>query len=102
MSADQPAIDREQVPMPAEGLTVRDVRPARACYADRLGGPMVMEKNRCIVRFADRWVIINPGGGLTRDEPDVELAPHEATGLVDGRLADQARAGRQTGRADGR
>jgi hypothetical protein len=44
---------------------------------------------------------------MSADEPaiDTEQLPIElgqATGLVEGRLAEQARAGRETGRADGR
>jgi catechol 2,3-dioxygenase-like lactoylglutathione lyase family enzyme len=139
-------------------LTVRDVRRPRAFYADLLGGRVVMEENPCIVRLANSWVIMNPGGGLTPDRPDVERVPYEAssrvssfmnlrvadidgsrdwrargahvltapldrgaeircymrdpdgylieagqaTGLVQGRLAEQAPAGREAGRADGR
>ena len=95
-------------------LTVRDVRHARGFYADRLGGRVVMEETPCIVRLANCWVIMNPGGGPTPDKPDVERVPAmhdpdgylievgQATGLVEGRLAEQAPAGREAGRADGR
>jgi catechol 2,3-dioxygenase-like lactoylglutathione lyase family enzyme len=140
-------------------LTVRDVRRPRAFYADLLGGRVVLEENPCIVRLANGWVIMNPGGGPTPDRPDVERVPYETssrvssfmnlrvadseasyrdrrarrahvlaapldrgaeircymrdpdgylieagqpTGLVQGRLAEQAPAGRETGRADGR
>jgi catechol 2,3-dioxygenase-like lactoylglutathione lyase family enzyme len=139
-------------------LTVRDVRRPRAFYADLLGGRVVIEENPCIVRLANCWVMMNPGGGPTPDKPDVLLVPNEAssrvssfvnlrvadidgsrdgrargahlvtapldrgaeircsmrdpdgylievgqaTGLVEGRLAEQAAAGREAGRADGR
>jgi hypothetical protein len=94
--------------------TVRDVRRARAFYADVLGGRVVMEENPCIDRLANCWVIMNPGGGPAPDKPDVELVSSmrdpdgylievgQATGLVEGRLAEQAPAGREAGRADGR
>jgi hypothetical protein len=136
--------------------TVRDVRRARALYADVFGGRVVMEENPCIVRLANSWVIMNPGGGPTPDGPDVQRIPYEAsassfmnlrvadiegpadwrtrgahlltappdrsaeircsmgdpdghlievglaTGVVEGRLAEQAPAGREAGRADGR
>ena len=139
-------------------LTVRDFRRPRAFYADVLGGRVVMEENPCILRLANCWVIMNPGGGPTPDKPDVQLVPCEAssrfssfvnlrvadidgsrdrrargarfltaplnrsaeircymrdpdgylievgqaTGLVEGRLAEQAPAGSEAGRADGR
>jgi catechol 2,3-dioxygenase-like lactoylglutathione lyase family enzyme len=140
-------------------LAVRDVRRARAFYADVLGGRVVMEENPCIVRLANCWVIMNPCGRPAPDKPDVQLVPNEAssrvssfmnlgvarieasyrgwlvrgahfltapldsgaeircsmrdpdghlievgqaTGLVEGRLAEQAPAGREAGRADGR
>jgi catechol 2,3-dioxygenase-like lactoylglutathione lyase family enzyme len=140
-------------------LMVRDVRRARAFYADVLGGRVVMEENPCIVRLANCWLVMNPGGGPAPDRPDVERVPYEAssrvssfmnlrvadigasyrewlvrgthfltapldrgaeirgymrdpdgylievgqaTALVEGRLAEQAPAGRETGRTDGR
>jgi catechol 2,3-dioxygenase-like lactoylglutathione lyase family enzyme len=63
-------------------LTVRDVRRARAFYADVLGGRVVMEENPCIVRLANCWVIVNPDGGRTPDRPDVQLASDEASSRV--------------------
>ena len=108
-------------------LTARDVRRPRAFYADLLGGRVVIEENPCIVGLANSWVIMNPGGGPTPDRPDVERVPYEAssrvsslmnlrvadingylieagqaTALVQGRLAEQAPAGREAGRSDGR
>jgi hypothetical protein len=44
-------------------LAVRDVGRARASYADVLGGRVVTEESPCIVRLANSWVIMNPGGG---------------------------------------
>ena len=73
-------------------LTVRDVRHARGFYADRLGGRVVMEENPCIVRLAN--YMRDPDGDL------IEVG--QATGLVEGRLAEQAPAGREAGRGDGR
>ena len=63
-------------------LTVRDVWRPRAFCADLLGGREVMEENPCIVRLANSWVIMNPGGGLTPDRPDVERLPYEASSRV--------------------
>lgn len=56
-------------------LTVRDVASARVFYADVLGGEVVLEENPCIVKLANSWVIMNPGGGPTPDKPDVSLKP---------------------------
>ena len=58
MSGDEPAIDTGQLAGSDGALlithfpAVRDVRPARAFYADVLGGRVVMEENPCIVTIA--------------------------------------------------
>ena len=76
-------IDMEKLPAPTEGilvtqfLTVRNVARSRAFYADVLGGEVVMEENPCMVRLANTWVIMNPGGPPTPDKPDVTLVPNE-------------------------
>jgi catechol 2,3-dioxygenase-like lactoylglutathione lyase family enzyme len=73
-------------PTPGEGfvlthfLTVRDVARSRAFYAEVLGGEVVLEENPCIVKLANGWIIMNPGGGPTPDKPDVTLkAPEDPT-----------------------
>ncbi len=74
-------MNREDLPAPAEGLllthflTVRDVPRSRAFYAEVLGGEVVLEENPCIVKVANGWIIMNPGGGPTPDKPDVTLEP---------------------------
>lgn len=71
----------DDLPAPSQGLvlthflTVRDVASARVFYADVLGGEVVLEENPCIVKLANSWVIMNPGGGPTPDKPDVSLKP---------------------------
>lgn len=71
----------DDLPAPSQGLvlthflTVRDVASSRAFYADVLGGEVVLEENPCIVKLANSWVIMNPGGGPTPDKPDVSLKP---------------------------
>jgi catechol 2,3-dioxygenase-like lactoylglutathione lyase family enzyme len=81
-------IDFENVPAPTEGivvthfLVVRNVARARAFYADVLGGQVVIEENPCIVRLANSWVIMNPGGPPTPDKPDVTLVPNERSNEV--------------------
>jgi len=72
---------REDFPAPREGfilthfLTVEDVDRSRAFYADVLGGHVLLERNPCIIKLANTWVILNVGGGPTEDKPDVTLAP---------------------------
>jgi catechol 2,3-dioxygenase-like lactoylglutathione lyase family enzyme len=58
-------------------LTVRDVARSRDFYADIFGGRVVLEENPAIVKVANSWIIMNPGGGPTPDKPDVILAPPE-------------------------
>lgn len=56
-------------------LTVRDIPRARSFYTDILGGQVVLEENPCIVKLANSWLIMNPGGGPTPDKPEVTLQP---------------------------
>jgi catechol 2,3-dioxygenase-like lactoylglutathione lyase family enzyme len=84
----RPNIDFEDFPAPTEGivvtqfLTVRNVARARAFYSDVLGGQVVLEENPCIVRLANSWVIMNPGGPPTPDKPEVTLIPNERSNRV--------------------
>ena len=79
---------RRDLPAPTEGvlvtqfLTVRNVARARAFYSDVLGGQVVLEENPCIVRLANSWVIMNPGGPPTPDKPQVTLVPNERANQV--------------------
>src|SRR5262245_21532394 len=71
------------LPFPEQGLmlthflTVRDVARSRDFYADIFGGRVVLQENPAIVKVANGWIILNPGGGPTPDKPDVTLAPPE-------------------------
>ena len=88
MSDQRPNVDVENLPVPTEGilvtqfLTVRNVARARAFYSDVLGGQVVLEENPCIVRLANSWVIMNPGGPPTPDKPEVTLIPNERSNQV--------------------
>jgi catechol 2,3-dioxygenase-like lactoylglutathione lyase family enzyme len=88
LSDQRPNIDVENLPAPTEGilvtqfLTVRNVARARAFYSDVLGGQVVLEENPCIVRLANSWVIMNPGGPPTPDKPEVTLIPNERSNRV--------------------
>lgn len=71
----------EDLPAPVQGLvlthflTVRDVAVSRRFYADVLGGDIVLEENPAIVKIANSWIIMNPGGGPTPDKPGISLEP---------------------------
>ena len=49
-------------------FTTRSSRP-------NSGGQVVLEENPAIVKVANSWIIMNPGGGPTSDKPDTTLAP---------------------------
>ena len=72
---------QQDLPAPAQGLvlthflTVRDVAVSRRFYADVLGGEIVLEENPAIVKVANSWIIMNPGGGPTPDKPGISLEP---------------------------
>jgi catechol 2,3-dioxygenase-like lactoylglutathione lyase family enzyme len=58
-------------------LTVRDVAVSREFYADIFGGEVVLVENPAVVKVANTWIIMNPGGGPTPDKPDVTLTAPE-------------------------
>lgn len=76
-------VDRAALPAPEHGLvvthflTVRDVAASRTFYADVFGGEVVLAENPAIVKVANTWIIMNPGGGPTPDKPDITLRPPE-------------------------
>jgi catechol 2,3-dioxygenase-like lactoylglutathione lyase family enzyme len=88
VSEQTPYIDFENLPTPSEGflvtqfITVRSVDRARAFYSDVLGGEVVLEENPCMVKLANSWVIMNPGGGPTPDKPDISVVDYEPGNTV--------------------
>jgi catechol 2,3-dioxygenase-like lactoylglutathione lyase family enzyme len=76
-------MDFANLPAPDEGLlvtmfiTVRRVARSREFYSDVLGGSIVLEENPCIVKLANSWIIMNPGGGPTPDKPDISVVDYE-------------------------
>lgn len=92
--------DHGELPAPRQGLlvthflTVRDVERSRRFYADVFGGEVVMEENPAIVKVANSWIIMNPGGGPTPDKPGVTLEVPQSTERVSSflnvRVADMA------------
>jgi catechol 2,3-dioxygenase-like lactoylglutathione lyase family enzyme len=83
-----PFIDYENLPAPTEGIlvtqfiTVRSVARSRAFYSEVLGGQVVLEENPCIVKLANSWVLMNPGGPPTPDKPDISLVNYESPNTV--------------------
>jgi catechol 2,3-dioxygenase-like lactoylglutathione lyase family enzyme len=88
VSEQTPYIDFENLPTPREGflvtqfITVRSVARSRAFYSDVLGGQVVLEENPCMVKLANSWLIMNPGGGPTPDKPDISVVDYEAGNTV--------------------
>jgi catechol 2,3-dioxygenase-like lactoylglutathione lyase family enzyme len=88
------------LPVPEDGLllthflTVRDVAVSRRFYAEVFGGKVVMEENPAIVKVANSWIIMNPGGGSTPDKPGVTLeVPRDServSSFLNVRVADMA------------
>ena len=88
MTDQTPAINFENLPTPSEGflvtqfIAVRSVARSRAFYADVLGGQVVLEENPCIVKLANSWLIMNPGGGPTPDKPSISVVDYEPGNTV--------------------
>jgi catechol 2,3-dioxygenase-like lactoylglutathione lyase family enzyme len=76
-------MDLDNLPAPDEGIlvtlfiTVRKVARSRDFYSEVLGGTVVLEENPCIVKLANSWIIMNPGGGPTPDKPDISVVDYE-------------------------
>ena len=83
MTENQVSIDRAGLPAPSEGfvvtlfITVRKVARSREFYSRVLGGTVVLEENPCIVKLANSWIIMNPGGPPTPDKPDITVVNYE-------------------------
>jgi catechol 2,3-dioxygenase-like lactoylglutathione lyase family enzyme len=85
-------------PAPSEGFVVThflvsaDVAASRDFYEGVLGGKTVMDAEPAIVKLANTWIIINPGGGPTDDKPEVVLDvpkdPNFSSAFLNLRVAD--------------
>ncbi len=79
-----PFIDYGNLPAPREGIlvtqyiTVRSLARSRAFYSEVLGGRVVQEENPCVVKLANSWVLMNPGGPPSPDKPDISVVDYEA------------------------
>ncbi len=83
MTDKPPAIDYANLPAPTEGfvatlfITVRKVARSRQFYSEVLGGTVVLDENPCIVKLANSWILMNPGGPPTPDKPDITVVDYE-------------------------
>ena len=83
-----PFIDYQNLPAPTEGIlvthfiTVRSVARSHAFYSKALGGQVAPEENPCIVKLANSWVLMNPGGPPTPDKPDISVVNYEPGNTV--------------------
>ena len=82
-AVDGPFIDYENIPAPTEGILVthfiivRSIARSRAFYSEVLGGKVVQQENPCIVKLANSWILMNPGGSPTPDKPDISVVNYE-------------------------
>ena len=76
-------MDLTDFPAPTEGIqvtlfiTVRSVARSRDFYSRVLGGTVVQDENPCIVKLANSWILMNPGGPPTPDKPGITVANYE-------------------------
>lgn len=81
-------VQREDLPAPEHGLvlthfiTVKDVARSTEFYAEIFGGEVVLEENPGMVKVANSWIIMNPGGGPTPDKPDITLSAPPTDGPI--------------------
>ena len=83
MAEHTPYIDYANLPNPTEGfvvtmfITVRSIAQSRDFYSRVLGGTVVLEENPCVVKLANSWILMNPGGPPTPDKPGITVANYE-------------------------
>ena len=72
-------MDLSEFPMPTEGfvitqyLTVKDAVASARYYSNVFGGKLLHEGHPSFVKLENTWLIINEGGGPTKDKPDYFL-----------------------------
>jgi catechol 2,3-dioxygenase-like lactoylglutathione lyase family enzyme len=88
MTEPAPSIDFANLPAPEEGIvmtlfiTVRKVARSRDFYSRVLGGTVVLAENPCIVKLANSWILMNPGGPPTPDKPGISVVDYEPGGTT--------------------
>jgi hypothetical protein len=69
---------RSQVRIPSLTLiTVWSVARSRAFYSTVLGGQVVLEENPSMIKLANSWLIMTPGGPPTPDKPNISVVNYE-------------------------
>jgi lactoylglutathione lyase len=53
-------------------LIVRDVDRSRELYARVLEATLIREREPCVLRFQNGYIVLNTEGGPTDDKPDVQ------------------------------
>jgi catechol 2,3-dioxygenase-like lactoylglutathione lyase family enzyme len=72
-------MDRSDFPAPEAGLllthfiVVSDTARSREFYKNLLDAEVIVEENPVILKAANSWVIMNPGGPGTPDKPETTL-----------------------------
>ena len=83
-----PTIDYENLPAPIGGHSRHPFhhrtkhRPIPGVLLRGPRRPVVLEENPCIVKLANSWVLMNPGGPPTPDKPDISLVTYESGNTV--------------------
>lgn len=83
MTENEVSLDFASLPAPSEGflvtlfITVRKIARSREFYSEVLGGTVVLKENPCIVKLANSWIIMNPGGPPTPDKPGITVVNYE-------------------------
>lgn len=63
-------------------LIVRDVDRSRGFYEGVLGATVLREREPCVMRFENSYIVLNTEGGPTDDKPDVQAqAPPDSSTL---------------------
>lgn len=63
-------------------LIVRDVERSREFYERVLGATVIREREPCVLRFQNGYIVLNDEGGPTDDKPDVQAqAPRDSRTL---------------------
>lgn len=73
-------------------LIVRDVDRSREFYRRVLGAEVLRERNPCVMRFHNSYIVVNDEGGPTDDKPTVEARapsdPNTLSSAMNIRVAD--------------
>lgn len=63
-------------------LIVRDVDRSRQFYESVLGATVLREREPCVMRFENSYIVLNTEGGPTDDKPDVQAQAPPDSGTL--------------------